>query len=596
MLPLLFFLPSAPQTPDGAEIISTALYGGVAHPPGFPLQAWINRFVIYLFPVFPIKALAILSLAYTVLTLFTFSQTLLLLKIRKLYVYFLIPLYLYYPVVFGQAVQVEKYSILLLLMNLIIFQALKCLTSDEKKIKKRIFLLSIITGFLFSQHYTSIIFLPYYAFILIFIFKKKSFKTSRWSLVQSVLISLGVPIFFYLSLPFLRTEAVWPDWGNIVGVKGVIKYFFAFDHGDHRVLNNTLDLKTSLGITIPNVINPINIFIDDILRYFHITLFFALFGFVQLLKKEKTFFLVHLYSLLLAVILFSLFNPVTSLSSLGYMERHTVIIVTYFFIFYSYGINELALIKKWPLKRFLALVLLLTLSFNLFFNFNRFSAYNNNIFNIYRNFIARYIPDSAIFITLDDFIGFSGIPTSNAKVRYPINHLFNYKWYSQHVALSLEPRLATALSELEKQNSWNLYQLIQKLYDQGFLILTTTPEIFKETKATIEQRGLVWGISKNTKSQFTFFSIKAGLELCEMLNFQDSKVPLEGHYFTMTILQKFPAVFYAMSSYLYKTGHIEAGNETYKLARMFIPEIEPIEYQKQCKKISHIISGLNFSN
>ena len=49
LVTLVLLAPTAarsPQTGDGAEIVATALRGGVLHPPGFPLQAWIDRALV----------------------------------------------------------------------------------------------------------------------------------------------------------------------------------------------------------------------------------------------------------------------------------------------------------------------------------------------------------------------------------------------------------------------------------------------------------------------------------------------------------------------------------------------------------------------
>lgn len=290
VLPLFFILPSAPQTPDGAEIISTAVYGGVPHPPGFPLQSWINRFILFISPLSAITTLEVLNLIYTVATLFILSQTLKLLSIKKPYIYLSLALYLYYPVILGQSVQVEKYLLFLLLMNLMIFQSLKCFKSNKEKIVTNILLLSMFTGLSFSQHYTSIIFLPYYAFVIVSALRSKLFEIPRITIIQSILIVFLVPIFFYFSLPLLRTDAVWPDWGKMVGFKEVIKYFFAFNHGDHRIFGNAEDLRKSLGIDQINTFNPINLLMSDIISYFHITVLVAFWGVIKLLKKEKHYF------------------------------------------------------------------------------------------------------------------------------------------------------------------------------------------------------------------------------------------------------------------------------------------------------------------
>src|SRR6185369_1709091 len=53
-------LAHTPQSGDGAEIVTAALRGGVLHPTGFPLQAWLDRALAQM-PGLPV-ALAISAL------------------------------------------------------------------------------------------------------------------------------------------------------------------------------------------------------------------------------------------------------------------------------------------------------------------------------------------------------------------------------------------------------------------------------------------------------------------------------------------------------------------------------------------------------
>src|SRR5207248_1804010 len=59
-----------PQSGDGAELVRVALQGGVLHPPGFPLQAWLDRVLVALpglrdRPALAIAALGLLAHAAT---------------------------------------------------------------------------------------------------------------------------------------------------------------------------------------------------------------------------------------------------------------------------------------------------------------------------------------------------------------------------------------------------------------------------------------------------------------------------------------------------------------------------------------------------
>ena len=55
-------LARTPQSGDGAEIVTVALRGGVLHPTGFPLQAWIDRALVAIPGIPPALAIAAFGL------------------------------------------------------------------------------------------------------------------------------------------------------------------------------------------------------------------------------------------------------------------------------------------------------------------------------------------------------------------------------------------------------------------------------------------------------------------------------------------------------------------------------------------------------
>ncbi len=112
--PMLFLLAHHAHNPDSAEMMSTALYGGVMHPSGMPLQAWINPLFVRLSAEFPVWGLSFFSwLAH-------FASGFVLLRIlRRLnFVFvaraFALVLYSYYHSLWYLALQAEKYTLLCL--------------------------------------------------------------------------------------------------------------------------------------------------------------------------------------------------------------------------------------------------------------------------------------------------------------------------------------------------------------------------------------------------------------------------------------------------------------------------------------------------
>jgi hypothetical protein len=236
-LPKIAFLAKSPQNPDGSELVSVAIRGGVPHPPGLPLQAWLDRAAVFLFPQQPALTLSGLSLFFHFLSLCFLYQLLLRLKVNSLFAVLSLVLYAYYPPVFDQTVQPEKYSLILLLTVGLLFFLERITAEEGRKSRQPWIITSIIVGLALGQHYFSLILLPAYVIgSLDYLSTTKERRVEGGIIVGSAII----PLLLYGSLPFLRTDSVWPDWGKLHGIKSIFSNIFGLNHGFFHTGGHTL--------------------------------------------------------------------------------------------------------------------------------------------------------------------------------------------------------------------------------------------------------------------------------------------------------------------------------------------------------------------
>ena len=155
-------LASSPQSGDGAEQVMVAVHGGILHPPGFPVQAWINR----LFALLPVGnvayRLSIVSWLAQFGAIVLLAETLRILGCSLLSRVVAASCFAFFPAIWYLAVQPEVLSGANFFIAMVIFYCV--LTLQTKPFAgsalRQILGLGLISGLAASQHLTTAVTAP----------------------------------------------------------------------------------------------------------------------------------------------------------------------------------------------------------------------------------------------------------------------------------------------------------------------------------------------------------------------------------------------------------------------------------------------------
>ncbi len=230
---IIYYLTLAPTVNfiDSGELAAVASTLGIAHPTGYPLFTLIG----YLFSNFPIefqviKKLNLMAAFFSAFGVFVFYNLLVLLNIelnkendRKQ------PLNIYIAsassalilgfsrTYWSQSTSIEVYSLHILFIASILYlffkSSLRLFTKkDGWEINGKYFLLAVfVLGLSFTNHMTTILFLPALGYLLFLIIKTIDFP-KKFSIYTILLFFLGVSVYLYL--PIRASQNPFFNWGN----------------------------------------------------------------------------------------------------------------------------------------------------------------------------------------------------------------------------------------------------------------------------------------------------------------------------------------------------------------------------------------------
>lgn len=287
---------------DGAELASTGYSLGIPHPPGYPVYTEISK----LFTFIPIgnigEKVALLSVFFSVLSLFVLYKTVEILNIDKKAFYFGASLLAVSYTFMGQSLINKFYTFNLFFVSLLFLIGVYFLKNnyDKRAIYIASFLLGIMTG---VHHIGLLVAIPLFV-VGMFYFRKFLVDIIK----SSLLFVLGLLVFAHLPIRSLK------DSSFLYTTVPDLKYFIAF------VLRktyekSTVDAAKGLFSSIDGYINSFfNVSKLLLLNFGWISVFLFLLGTVYLLKKNKKIgifailtFLVYTY--LLGKLAFSVKNP-----------------------------------------------------------------------------------------------------------------------------------------------------------------------------------------------------------------------------------------------------------------------------------------------
>ena len=220
----------SPQSGDAAEQVMTALQGGVLHPPGFPLQSWLNRlFVLLPFgtPAYRISFLD--SLAYACLA-FALLEILRRLGCDRASRITGTAAAVFFPILWYLGVHPEVFSIAFAAVALLLLQAVALSLRENAKTRSSdAFLLGVGVALAWSQHTITVVAFPACLCSAYHVLRDPKTRLKHFAILS---VSFLVPFFgLYASLIFMGRHAIWPNWGPPQDLIRVLRHLLRSDYG-----------------------------------------------------------------------------------------------------------------------------------------------------------------------------------------------------------------------------------------------------------------------------------------------------------------------------------------------------------------------------
>lgn len=325
---------------DSGDIITSAWFGGIAHAPGYPLNAmigWIFTHLPYNAPVaYKADVMAAFFVATTVVLLFLTTQKL----IKNIYIALASSLiFAFNPLVWLYAHIIEVFQLNLLLVAASFYFLVSWRESIlVKKSKGRFLYLSILFwGLAVFHHQTSLLIAPAYFYLIL---KTQKVSKERVSVLKLIFcFSLGFIPNFYLI--FASFKNVPTNWVTIRTISDFAKLISRADYGTFVASGFLLgaDLKSRF-------LEILYFFLLSKSDFQIISSFLILVGVIFTFFKEKTFFWLFFLGVFFTgpFFLFYAAFPIGNDFYQGLWERF--VLLSYFFLsFYiAFGFKFLIII------------------------------------------------------------------------------------------------------------------------------------------------------------------------------------------------------------------------------------------------------------
>lgn len=576
-LPIFFTISRFAQSPDGFELVETAVRGGVLHPSGMPLQAWLDRWTVWLFPNSPESVLSYSSFLASLLSAFTICFTLRVLKVSVWAAALATACFAFHPVLWGLSITPEKYALITLTEAAFFLAAVFTLEIGANRRAFWLLTLSLIAAL--AQHSALLILSPAYALLLFYGVRLKKIRP-RDVVTMLGMLFMGTAA-FYLSLPLLRTASVWPDWGRIDSVAGIWRHI---SRADYSYLKLHQDADANLRI-----MSGLKPFIAQIFGWSWIGPM-AIFG-LWAARREKILWCLALALIGGLDILELAQMPLLDVDIvMGYQERYQCLLLPILCLLWGLGWLGLEVKLKNKLKPVILGALTISLAYYGWQGWELNSKMNSSLIDGYRNEVGRELPPEAIFYSASDLVGFAGVPTEQG-LRFPIKNLFGLEWYRDKTIPDLEPRLKGVIAKLSGENK-NLKGLVKQAMAEGFTIAATEATRFlddKEIMSHAEQIGLVWIFSGKTRALYSDRILHNTLQMCEDLAKVDEELPLNGIYFPREALSAYRFAFMGAGDELQARKWIEAAVGARGLAERLVPGVNPQVWHERCRNYTHAL-------
>jgi len=533
-------LARAPQNGDGAEILNTALRGGVMHPPGFPLQAWLDRLVVQIPHVNPVTAIALLGLMAHAGAAGLIASILRRLGVGAAGRVLGAAAFALYPPIWAVSVEPEVFALAHLATAAMLWLAVRIVLQPPDAPAAHPMIALALAGSLGLS--THPIVLPAIAMALMVAFAPVHRRDFPVSLKLGLAAAFVIPaLALYLSLPLLRTHSIWPDWGSLKTPYDVLRHMLRSDYG-------TFSLSAAQG---EETLSGLSVLLQDTWRGWNAALLLLAIGFVALLQHPT---LRRAWQPLCAVLFFGLLLvgfarlPLQTYSAavLARLEGPVVIAGA---VFIGYGFEVLRGALRSPVARVLAdAAVTLAIAAALVIGWGEADVSHDDTLALHARGIAAELPAGAVYVTEGDVETFLGVPSAGGT-RFPVSGPeITPEWYWRDVVPRLEPRV---MKPGVVVNQWS--DFLGACSARGLAVAGTSPRLIASSDAMPELRGLIFVARAGSDSDLTAASVAAAARLAPLAEALP-RLPAHGHAFSRFYARRFARAYAGAAEALRREG------------------------------------------
>jgi len=395
---------------DSGELIGTAFFGGIAHPPGYPLYNIIGHLFLKL-PISgePAFRLNLLSAIFHVIALYFFYKTCLLLSKSNIFLSIISTLILAFSYSFWlYSLVAEVFSLQDLFLCALLFLLFKLVMNKEVKvIKKTTTIWSFLFGLGMSNNHIIVLLLPVFLYVLLLKSRQMTiFSSIREAILFSckLLLLFIVGLFPYLFFIFAAKNINPVSWLFPITLKDFLQLFFRLDYGGPLNYSDFSFVNFAPKIALTNLLNLFNSLISDLWFFSCFVLagvIFLIIDFKNLISK------VLLFLLGVNLLLIALFRYEISYYSFSVLERIFLSIDIIFIIVAVRSIFVFSNILKKNLYKYLFYsIIFIILCFEFIINLKKANQSQNFICRDYYQDVVRTIPSNSIVLVNGDMQSF----------------------------------------------------------------------------------------------------------------------------------------------------------------------------------------------
>lgn len=393
---------SALPSGDSGELVATAYYGGIAHPPGYPLYNLIGHLFLKLpLPGEPAFRLNLLSAIFQIAALYIFYKICRLVTENDFWLSIAGTLLLASSYSFWlYAITAEVFGLhdlFFCVLLLLLFKIAFC--RKKEKITRFALIWSFIFGLAMSNNHLIVLIFP--AFVYVLWRQNKQFQIFQ-NLISKIKISLRLILFFLFGLLpyfyfFWATNNINPaSWFYPTAAGDAVRHFLRLGYGQFANYHDYSFVAISLWGVVSNLLAFNAALFSEFWLIAYILPLSILYTLLNLKKKICRIFLILIFShaFLLLVLKFGI-----NVFTFSVLERlfitFYIVLVLSFVIFLKFVLNS---VKNDFYQKIELIILFFLVCWNVFLNYPRVDQSKNTTCRDYRNDMVRMLPKNSIVL------------------------------------------------------------------------------------------------------------------------------------------------------------------------------------------------------